>query len=158
MQGANLFHSLWERLGDIWVFPCFSQWWFSHGEYVCNMRFAKICCREMFLFYSIFWTTVPQQGYRERAPMYHKHNTRISRKIHFICKFSGPTGSFIRLQMMGVLRQACCKHHARFAIKHAITTARYLHVDLYLRFKNGSWNRCRIIRRGKNAFKCTSNA
>jgi hypothetical protein len=19
----------WERLGDIWVFPCFSQWWFS---------------------------------------------------------------------------------------------------------------------------------
>jgi hypothetical protein len=30
MPGANLFHSLWERFGDIWVFPCFSQWWFSH--------------------------------------------------------------------------------------------------------------------------------
>jgi hypothetical protein len=32
MPGANLFHSLWVRLGDIWVFPCFSQWWFSHGR------------------------------------------------------------------------------------------------------------------------------
>jgi hypothetical protein len=32
MPGANLFHSLWERFGDIWVFPCFSQWWFSHVQ------------------------------------------------------------------------------------------------------------------------------
>jgi hypothetical protein len=26
-------HSLWERFGDIWVFPCFSQWWFFHVDF-----------------------------------------------------------------------------------------------------------------------------
>jgi hypothetical protein len=30
MPGVNIFQSLWVRFGDIWVFPCFSQWWLSH--------------------------------------------------------------------------------------------------------------------------------
>jgi hypothetical protein len=29
-QGPTSFIA-YERFGDIWVFPCFSQWWFSHA-------------------------------------------------------------------------------------------------------------------------------
>jgi hypothetical protein len=43
MPGANLFHSLWERFGDIWVFPCFSQWWFSHVN--CEIQHKVFFCQ-----------------------------------------------------------------------------------------------------------------
>jgi hypothetical protein len=40
-QGPTSFIA-YERLGDISVFPCFSQWWFSHDTYAMLRKRTRV--------------------------------------------------------------------------------------------------------------------